>query len=191
MPRQGHKPTAVIASGLTGQRRLNISTALTVVYKTIIKLSQQTPQLHREEAHRVEYLCHAIVSFPWSHEALARTATQGLSFQRLYGKIKAVLQLRIESKIELLWDRAVNALKEKADEIKPINYVGAARDGRVPGRADCSQKKGPLSTTRSFNCHDTGRMARSCPKLLNLPKVVARRLEHQQKKKSAILFITS
>lgn len=70
---------------------IEISIALSNVYKTILKLSRQCPPSHRGDAHRIEFLRQAVVGFSWSHEPLSRVPTQNLSFQQLYSELEASL----------------------------------------------------------------------------------------------------
>lgn len=82
---------ALVASGQTQL------VALASTYKLILKLGPQVPLSYRGEAHKVDFLRGAVVGYAWANEPLSRVATQGLTFQQLYGELEASLQLHLEA----------------------------------------------------------------------------------------------
>lgn len=102
-------------------------------YKVITKLSRQGPASHRGDAHKVEFLRNAVVGSGWSHEPLSRVATDGVSFQQLYGELEAALQLQKEAKQAMLRDAAT---KNKAlgydHDILGILLAGQTRYAKHP-----------------------------------------------------------
>lgn len=54
----------------------------------------------------MEFLQNTVVGTPWSSEPLRRVATHQLAFQQLYAELEAALQLRKESNLAMLRDRA-------------------------------------------------------------------------------------
>lgn len=67
--------------------RTNAADALSKVYKVILKISRQVPATHRGDAHRAELLRRVVIGQTWVREPLSRMATNGLSFQELYGEL--------------------------------------------------------------------------------------------------------
>lgn len=67
---------------------MEIYTAISNVYTTILKLSRQCPPSNRGNAHCIEFLRQAVVGFSWSHEPLSQVPTQNLSFQQLYSELE-------------------------------------------------------------------------------------------------------
>lgn len=59
------------------------SAALAKLYATIVKMSPQLPTSHRGDAHRMRFMRRTVFSRAWSHRALQRVASQGLSIQEI------------------------------------------------------------------------------------------------------------
>lgn len=79
------------------ENEMYVLAGLTTMYKLIIKFQRQVSSSHRGEAHRFEFSRKAVLSYRWVYEHLLRVATQSLSFQQLYGKQEASLQLIMEA----------------------------------------------------------------------------------------------
>ena len=166
--------------------------ALAKVYKIIIKLSPQVPISQRGNAHRIEFLRNAVVGYVWATEPLSRIASQGLSFQQLYGELEAALQLSKEAKIAAMRDR-MESRRSQADQDEP-NIVGILYTGqgkyafRNKGRSKrVSPKKNdkgvnPLSIMGCFNCGDPSHMLKDCSKEVNLMRAAKSRLEYAETK---------
>lgn len=160
-----------------------ISQALAKIYKTILKMSRQVPRTFQGDAHRIEFLRHAVIGFPWAHDPLSRIASHQLGFQQLYGELEAALQLDKEARLIMSRDEAARSSKS-ADPIG-VNYAGQARYNRSQRNPRPTQRKDPLLISGCFNCDDPNHLIKDCPKPKNIAKATARRLEYYKKKRTA------
>lgn len=60
-------------------------------------MSRQVQESHRGDAHKIEFLCYALVDYAWVKEPLSSVATGGLSLQQLSAELKIAVQLERES----------------------------------------------------------------------------------------------
>ena len=183
-----------------------MSAALALTYKSIIKLSRQAPRSHQGDAHKVEFLRNAVIGMSWSSEPLSRVATHQLTFQQLYSELEAALQLDKESKLAVIRDRAqLNQRSVPHDSSTGILYTGQGRyynnspyprerDPRSTGQPHASgrvyrspltaRQKGkfnPLSVSGCFNCGGN-HLLRDCTLPLNTSRAAARKMEYYAKK---------
>lgn len=163
-----------------------ISMALTKVYRQILQMSRQVPISHQGDAHRIEFLRGAVIGYTWSHEPLSRVATQGLTFQQLYGEIEAALQLHKESQLVASRDDAARLQVVQDEGEALINFTGQGRYLKPYRDKNVGQKSfDPLSITGCFNCEDPSHVLKDCPKPLNIAKAAAQKLEYLKKKRTA------
>lgn len=88
-----------------------------------------------------------------SHEPLSRLATNHLSFQQLYGELKAAFQLHKKLRIVTLRDEASESIREKKDTVVGVNYAQLRRYSGRPKMAERGSKSHhPLSISGCFNC---------------------------------------
>lgn len=173
--------------------KVDAAMALAKVYKLILKLSRQVPASHRGDAHRIEFLRRAVIGYDWSREPLSRVATNGLTFQQLYGELEAAVHLDKDSKVATIRDRASNAVRDESDDVVAINYDGQGRYNRPrqgpQGKAkDTYVRTDPLTVMGYFNCDAPDHMARNCTHSKNHTKAAALKLEYHQKKKKFIWY---
>lgn len=65
-----------------------MSLTLTIVYRSILKLSGQCHSSYLGDVHRIEILCQANVEYQWPHERLLGVASNQLFFQKWYQKLQ-------------------------------------------------------------------------------------------------------
>ena len=71
-----------------------MSEALAKVHNAINKLARQTPVSHRGEAHKIEFLHHAVIGHEWSKDPLTRVATNQLSLKNYTENSRALCSSR-------------------------------------------------------------------------------------------------
>lgn len=74
-----HRMSALVSAGHSMEK------ALSATYQLIPMFAPQVPASHRGDSHKVDFLRGAVVNYDWATEPLSRVATQGPSFQQLYG----------------------------------------------------------------------------------------------------------
>ena len=183
------------------------SAALSKIHKSVIKLSRQAPRSHQGDAHKVEFLCNAIVGMPWSNEPLSRVATHNLTFQKLYAELEAALQLDKEAALANLRDSAEQRRRSPVPEnTTGVLYTGQDRYmndptglrrtfakplrpfHKEPNRSShpFEQRKArfdPLSVVQGcFNCGGN-HLLKDCLKPLNTVCAASRNIEYFAKKK--------
>lgn len=89
---------------------LKVSLAFAKRYRLTLQLSRQVLASLCGEAHRIDHLRRSVIVFSWYHEPLSRIATHNLSFQHVYGKVEAALQLSEKSNLAQLKDKASSFL---------------------------------------------------------------------------------
>lgn len=141
------------------------SKALEKVYRLILKLSRQVPLSHRGDAHRTEFLRKAVIGYGWSREQLSSIATNGLTFQNLYGELESVVQLDRESRVATEKDKVNNLIQNDDDDAVTIKYTGQGRysKSRPKSQFNHGEKNhlsGPLSLMGCFNCEQPDHMAK-------------------------------
>lgn len=165
---------------------MEVSAGLSKVYKLILKLSQPAPPSHRGDAHRIEFLRKAVLSYQWAHEPLLRVAMHNISFQQLYRELEASLQLNKEAQLEI--SRESGGRSELVSNNASVAYTG---QGRYKSLGNQTSKGGnhkdavSLSIAGCFNCDEPSHMAKGCPKHRNFAGAAARKLEYLHKKKTA------
>ena len=171
---------------------IETSIALSQLYKIITKFSRQAPKPHQGDAHKIEFLRNAIVGYPWSHEPLSRVPTHKLTFQMVYGKLEAALQLFKEAKLAMRRDTAETGYQGSHNDPSNVFYQGQAkylrdvsafRRGRDRG-SQGKQKKtfNPLSIQGCFNCESPDHVLKHCPHPLNIAKAATRKVDYYSKK---------
>lgn len=162
---------------------LSESAALAKVFAEIVCMSSQLPSSHGGDAHRIRFMRHSVSNRAWSHPALQRVASSGLSFQKLCGELESALQLQ---KKGTSTKNHQNIMEKRAME-SSFHYIGQGRFKR--GRSNLAPRTqgsspSPLDVDGCFECDDRGHMARDYPKPLNLPRAAQRKLEYMRKKKA-------
>lgn len=76
---------------------VDISAALAKVYKRILAMSIQVPHSLPGDLRKIVFLRKAVRDHSWAFGPLARVATAGLTFQRLYAEIEIAVQLELEN----------------------------------------------------------------------------------------------
>jgi len=113
-----------------------------------MKLAPMVPRSHQGDAHRVDFLRHAVVGYTWANEPLRRVQTHNLPFQQLYGELEAALQLHGEAKQAIAKDNPTDGAQGPTETAtvlyaaqgvygRPKKGVGAtsARGASAPGSA--------------------------------------------------------
>lgn len=149
------------------------SAALAKVYCDIVRMSSQCPSSQKRDFHRIRLTRRAVCNKPWSHLALQRFESAGLSSQQLYEELKSTLQLYRES-TNVSTPMATASSNRKAF----VYYTG---QGRYKRRNFTHQfkkpwkRKSPLDIVGCFSCDDRGHMALDWHKPLNRPKAVEKK----------------
>lgn len=104
---------------------MNVSFRLSKLYKLISKLSRQVFPSRHKDAHRIEFLRKAVLSYQWSHEPLSRVVTHNFSFRQLYSELEALLQLNKEVQMEI----SRTSLRQPGSDsaVANIEYFGQGR----------------------------------------------------------------
>lgn len=166
------------------EKGMDESEAWAKIYAEIVRMTPQCPVSHKNDAHRIRFMRLPVSGRLWSHPALQRVASSGLTFQQLYGELESALQLNREG----LSKKTNNSSAQTPTNTEAvINYAGQGKYRRR--NADFKprhrkKKSSPLDLLGCLNCDAKDHMARYCSKPLNLPKAAERRLQCMQKKKA-------
>jgi len=166
--------------------------ALTSVHQKISKLAPQLPPSHRGDAHKIDFLHHAVVGMPWAFQSLCRIATSGLSFSQLYDELSLALQLHEEARAANAKDESVLSMTEPSRSSRsillsrqdvytnPSRIVGAAHpQGRAGGSSSTDRPSvwfDPPTAASCFNCDHPSHTIRQCPQPIQAVKVAQRKL---------------
>jgi len=176
--------------------------ALEQTYKNIMKLAPMVPRSHQGDAHRVDFLRHAVVGYPWANEPLSRVPTHNLSFQQLYGELEAALQLHGEAKQAIAKDNPADGAPGST-EVATVLYAGQGVYGRpnkgigaksAGGTSRAGQRKegfDPLTLMGCFNCDDPGHTMRDCPHPRDVTRAAKRKLDYFAKKRAGTPALAS
>lgn len=157
---------------------------LAKIYAEVVRMSSQFPMSHKGHEYRVRLMRRAVSSRTWSHLAVQRVASQGSSFQQLYGELESALQLHPEG--------TATSNRSADESFKQDETFGFVRLGRYKRRRFANSAGGvrahggrnPLDIAGCFNCDSKTHMARDCPSPLNLPRAAKRKLEFLRRKKA-------
>lgn len=140
---------------------------------------------HRGDSPKVELLRGAVVGYECATKPLSRVATQGLSFQQLYGEFVSSLQLRIEAETAASKDGSFkeSLVSPAVPRIMPANILfasqGMNRNANTSVRASSvSAGRGneggasrvrfdPLTVAGCFNCDHPGHTLKDCKQPMN------------------------
>lgn len=167
----------------------NVSAGLEHLRNIITKFAPQGPPSHRDDAHKVEYLCNAVKKHSWAKLSINNcySQTPPWNFNTLWNSLDSAWLQEQRDKD----DGNTLSFNESHDDAQSILWesqrmYGKSRHGH---RKKDPFKKNYKSKTRCWNCNMEGHFSYNCPNTSrNMTKNVHNAIMKNPKKANKILF---